>query len=333
MDFNLFQQLFARIDTATATFASDVSGRAITAATPVITAGLTIMFIFYGLLVARGAVDASLKDFFWKCLKIGIIVSIATSGGLYQSSISQAIQKTPDEFAMALLPDQASQAQGSAAANLVDKAAGEGFAKANEAFENSGVFTKQGLAYVAFAVLCVLATALLTAIGGAFILLAKVALALLAALGPIFIFALLFKSTTRFFEAWCAQVATYGLLVVMVSSVFGLMMQIFTTYMSNVSFDGNLNFAGTLGGCLILAAACVLIVIQIPSIAAGLANGVGVGLWHELRIASGIGSNAAGAARGAAVSGGKAVGRGAAAAGNAVSKAVGRFKGSGRAAA
>lgn len=332
MEFNLFQQLFTRIDTATATFANDVSRRAITTAMPFITASLTLMFIFYGLLVARGGVDASIKDFVFKCLKIGIIVSIATSGGLYQSNIADAIQKTPDEFAMALLPTQASQIVGSAAADLVDKAAGAGFAKANEAFANSGVFTKQGLAYVAFGVLCVLATALLTAIGGAFILLTKVALALLAALGPIFILALLFKSTTRFFEAWCAQLVTYGLLVVMVSSVFGLMMQIFTTYMNNVTFDGNLNFAGTLGGCLILVAACVLTVIQIPTIAGGLANSVGVGLWHELRVASGSAAGAVLGAAGQSVIAGRA-GIAGQAASFAANQALGLFRGSLRAGA
>jgi type IV secretion system protein VirB6 len=106
--------------------------------------------------------------------------------------------------------------------------------------------------------------------------------------------------------------------------------------MSNVNFDGTLNFAGTLGGCVILSIACILIVIQLPSIAAGLANGVGVGLWHELRIAAGIGSKSVGAARataGGAAAGGRAAYSGGKAAVGAIGRAVGRFRGSGRAAA
>ncbi len=336
MDFNLFTALFGRIDAATTTFATEVSQRAITAATPVVTVGLTLSFILYGFLVSRGVIDHSLKDFFFRCLKIGIIVSIATSGGLYQTQIADAIQRVPDDLAAALLPNSASQVQGSTAAGLVDKAAQAGFSKANQAFENSGIFTKQGLAYVAFGALCVVATVVMTAIGGAFILLAKIALALLAALGPLFVFALLFKSLTRFFEAWCAQVVTYGLVMVMMSSVFGLMMQIFATYMSGITFDGNFNFAATVGGALILSVACGLILIQIPTIAGALAQGVGVGLWHELRIAAGIGAaavssalgspNAGGGRSGGLVGAGKAVGRG-------IGNAVGRFRGSGRAAA
>jgi type IV secretion system protein VirB6 len=336
MNFNLFQALFARMDQVTMTFATDVSGRAITAATPVITAALTVMFIFYGLLMAQGKVEDSIRDFVFKCFKIGIIVSIGTTGGLYQTQIATAIQQTPNEFAMALLPTQAGQTTGDAAANVVDQAAGEGFGKASEAFQNSGVFTKQGLAYVAFAVLVTISTALLTGIGGAFILLAKVALALLAGVGPLFIFALLFRSTQRFFEVWCTQVLSYGLLVVMVSAVFGYMMQMFTTYMSGITFDGNLNFGATLGGCVILAVVSLFIVIQIPAIAAGLAGGVGVGLWNEMRIAAGIGSAASNAIRGSQNSDGSRsggmIGAGKAMAGGA-GKALGRFRGSGRDAA
>lgn len=346
MNFTLFQQLFTRIDTATSSFVSTISGHVITDAMPFITAGLTVSFILYGLLVARGVVDDSLKDFFFKCLKIGIIVSIASTGGLYQSQIASAIQNTPNEFATALLPASANagQAQGNAAADLVDRAAGEGFQKAEDAFNKASIFHPgSAFAFVMFGVLCVLATALLTAIGGAFILLAKVVLAILAGLGPLFIFALLFKTTARFFEAWCAQVLTYGLLVVLVSSVFGLMMNLFSGYMSNVAFDGTLNFAGTLGGCIILSIACLVIVLQLPTIAGSLANGLGVGLWQELRIAAGFGSSASNAAlgtrhssvqggqvtharSGGALGAGKAIGRG-------IGSAVGRFRGSGRSAA
>jgi type IV secretion system protein VirB6 len=335
MDFHLFTDLFARIDAATATFATDVSGRVISAALPVISAGLTISFIFYGFLVARGAVDHSLKDFVWKCVKISMIVSVASAGGLYQSQIAGAIQTAPDQFATALLPAQAPAAQGTQAAALIDQAAGQGFEKAGDAFEKAGIFSKQGLAYTAFGILCLMSTAVLTAIGGAFILLAKIMLALLAALGPLFIFGLMFKATTGFFERWAAHVIGFSLLIVFVSAIFGLMMQLFTNYMAQVNFDGALNFAGTIGGCVILCVAFLFIIIKLPEYASGLAGGVSAGLWHEARVASRMAGQSAGAAKvaasGAAKAGsagaraGQAAGR---AAGAAARRAVGRFKGS-----
>jgi type IV secretion system protein VirB6 len=331
MDFHLFTDLFQHIDAVTQTFATDVSGRVITAAMPVIAAGLTLSFIFYGLLVARGAVEHSVKDFIWKCLKISIIVSIASAGGIYQSQIASAIQTAPDQFATALLPANTASTQGTQAATMIDQAAGEGFSKAGDAFEKAGIFSKEGLSYTAFGVLCLLSTALLTAIGGAFILLAKIMLALLAALGPLFIFALLFKATTGFFERWVGHVLGFSMLIVFVSAVFGLMIQMFTTYMQQVSFDSQLNFAGTIGGCVILAVAFLFIIIKLPEYASGMVGGVAAGLWNEARIAAGLGRQASGAGQAAVTSGGKAGAAGAAAgsaAAQAARKAVGRFKGS-----
>jgi hypothetical protein len=171
---------------------------------------------------------------------------------------------------------------------------------------------------------------------GAFILLAKIALAILAGFGPLFILALLFKSTSRFFEAWCGQVLSYGLLVVLISAVFGVMMQMFTGFMDSMKVDESQNLFWNVGGCGCLALACVVIVIQIPSIAASLANGVGIGLWHELRIAAGMPGKAAGAAKATGRGVASTYSKGKAAAGavgnaaGAVSRAVGRFKGSTR---
>ncbi|CAB3802653.1 Type IV secretion system protein VirB6 [Paraburkholderia ultramafica] len=331
MDFHLFTDLFRHIDAATATFATDVSGRVITAAMPVISAGLTLSFIFYGFLVARGAVDHSLKDFMWKCLKISLIVSVASAGGIYQSQIAGAIQTAPDEFATALLPASAPSAQGTQAATMIDQAASEGFSKAGDAFEKAGIFSKEGLSYTAFGVLCLLSTALFTAIGGAFILLAKIMLALLAALGPLFIFALIFKATTGFFERWAGHVLGFSMLIVFVSAVFGLMIQLFTTYMEQASFDNGLNFAGTIGGCVVLAVAFLFIIIKLPEYASAMMGGIAAGLWYEARIAAGIGRQTSGAGQVAVGSAAKAGAAGAGAgraAGGAVRKAAGRFKGS-----
>jgi type IV secretion system protein VirB6 len=334
---HLFADIFNRIDTITATFVTSISSNVITNAMPVITAGLTVTFIFYGLLVARGAVEDSVRDFVFKCFKIGVIVSIASAGGLYQSSIASAITTTPDEFATALLPSSsnASQAQGSTAANVIDNAAQKGFDKAEEAFEAvSALHPGQAFALVMIAILTIIATAILTAIGGAFILLAKIALAILAGLGPLFILALLFKSTQRFFEAWCGQVITYGLMIVLMSSVFGVVMDMFGSYVSGMAVDGLVQQAASVGGCIILAVACLVILMQIPSIAGALASGVGVGLWHELSTASRGASKAAkvGMAGGkAAVATGKAAYSGGKSLAGGVSKAVGRFKGSARA--
>src|SRR5690606_19554305 len=105
------------------------------------------------------------------------------------------------------------------AGNMLDNAAAAGFDAASKAFEKQGWFSTEGWLYGAFGIVINIVTGVLVATGGAFIILAKVALAVLAALGPFFILALLWQSTSRFFEMWCSQIINYGLLVVLSSVV------------------------------------------------------------------------------------------------------------------
>lgn len=271
MTFNVMSKLFDKIDTATTTFVTDISSKLIGELTPVITVSLTIFFLFYGLLTIHGVIQSPVIDFIRRTIKIGFVVGIALSAGTYQSQIADVIRITPDALATALISNPV---QGSGAANVIDNAAENGFKVAGEAFENAGMFSSEGIAYAFFGLLVVLATAIFCAVGGAFILLAKVALALCAGFGPLFISLLLFEATKGFFESWVGQIANYSLMTVLMASVFGFLMNIYGAYMADVNFDGVQSFAGTLGGCLILSLASLIIIVQIPSIATGLSNGL-----------------------------------------------------------
>lgn len=293
MAFTLFTPLFTKIDTTTSTFVSDISSNAIAAITPVVTVGLTLAFITFALLIIRGAVDMPVMEFLGRSVRIGVITAVALAGGLYQTQIAGAIQSSPDDLAQALI---SSPTSGATASSLIDGAAEKGFTKAQEAFEKAGIFGDNGIAYAVYGAIIMLATGVLVAIGGAFVLLAKIALALLAGLGPLFILALLWQPTARFFEMWAGQVLNYGLLIVLFSTVFGLMMAIFTGYMEDLKFDGAMNLGYAIGGSVILAVAMALILLQLPSIASGLAGGVGLSYIHELRALRGMGGAAGRAA-------------------------------------
>src|SRR5690349_22623174 len=85
--FRLFSPLFAELDHVTTTFARDVSSRIIVAITPVLSAGLTLWFITWGILVMRGVVDQPVREFLGKVIRSTLIVSVALGAGLYQSSV------------------------------------------------------------------------------------------------------------------------------------------------------------------------------------------------------------------------------------------------------
>ncbi len=276
--FNLFSSLFQRIDQVTATFVTDISQKTIVAITPVVTVGLTLTFIAYGLLIIRGAVEMPVTEFIARSLRIAIIISIALAGGLYQSDIAGLIGSVTDDLASALVSGQEGDA-----GKVIDTATGHGLDRAGEAFNKGGFFVENGYAYYVLAAIIFMVTGFLAAVGGAFIILAKVALAVLAGLGPLFIVAMLFQPTYRFFELWLGQVVNYGLLIVLFAIVFGLIMSIYGNYIANITFDGQQNVWYAVGGVLALGLASAVIVLQLPGIASGLAGGVGLSYYWELR--------------------------------------------------
>lgn len=295
---DLFQTLFGIIDNVTVDFAIKYSAAIIANVVPVLSVALTLSFILYAILIIYGVVDTPLLAFLKKSSIIAIIFSIGSAGGLYQTKFADAIIKTPDEFATALVSQ--SNKTKLPAANLIDSVASIGFGKAGDALEEASVLTGD-IAPVFFAAIIFLATVILVGIGGAFILVAKVSLALIVSFGPLFIFFLMFKSTAQRFEAWAGQVLNYGLLVVMVSAVFGLFMGLFNGYMSSFDLESQ-NAMYALGGCLLISFIGVIVLLKLPEIAAALGGGIAAAGLHDfanaykaLKSSSGFNAGRAGA--------------------------------------
>ena len=93
--FRLVTPLFAELDRISTAFARDVSSRVIAGITPVLSVGLTVWFITWGLLVMRGAVQQPIREFLGKVIRTALIVSVALGAGLYQRDITEAIRTNP----------------------------------------------------------------------------------------------------------------------------------------------------------------------------------------------------------------------------------------------
>ncbi len=307
--FTVFADLFQMVDDKTLQFATEISGRAVTAISPVVVVGLTLAFIVHGMLIIRGMVDSPLMEFLGRSVKIALIVGIALGSGFYQSDIAMLIRDLPNEMATALMSDAQS---GTQAANLIDTAAQQGFDKTGEAWEKANMFSGDGILYSFVGLLYLLFTIVVVAIGGSFILLSKIGLALLAGLGPLFIVSLAWQPTARFFEVWMGQVANYTMMVVLFAATFGFMLDIYAGALGGVSLDNLSNLAYNIGGIGILSVAMVIVLLQLPALASGLGGGVSMGALHELRAviggakAAGKGGKMAAKGTGATVKGGVA---------------------------
>nr|WP_176025007.1 type IV secretion system protein [Brucella pseudintermedia] len=332
-NFEIVAPLFQQVDNLTQTYVTDISSRILAEITPVVSVGVTLSFIAYGMLIIRGAVDMPVADFLQRCLRIGIIVSIALAGGIYQSQIADAIMATPDALAQAI----SGNAGGASAANIIDNAAAQGAEYVSKAFGEAGWFGSEGLTYAAIGIVASIALTAVVGVGAIFVIVAKVALAILAGLGPLFILALLWQPTARFFELWASQVLNYALTIVLFAVVFTLLMDIFGTYMAQADFDGTQSVGYTLIDMMVISVVSVGLLLQLPSIASGLASGVGISYWYEMRAIRG-GAGAAykhSGARAAVGYGKKQAGRAAGAVAGAVTggaagvarAAVGYFRG------
>lgn len=271
MAFTVCKSFFDKVDEATVNFVHDIATRCVVEITPVVTVGLTLSFITYGLLIMRSAVGMPVSEFLWKAFRIALIVNIALAGGLYQSEIAGLLRTLPDDFATALIINPN---QGTTAASLIDESAKAGLSCAGDAFNKAGLFSFEGLTYCLIAIIILFMTVILTAVGTATLLMAKIFLSILAGLGPLFIVALVFPATERFFSLWLGQVLNYVLLVVLHAAAFGFMMNIFKSYMAQTKMDGLENVAWTVGGICILSFSMLIILRQLPSIASSLAGGV-----------------------------------------------------------
>jgi len=129
-----------------------------------------------------------------------------------------------------------------------------------------GLFIAGALVYLLVGLTCVY-TAFLMAMS-------LVAIAVILALGPLFIAMLFFDATKRFFEAWIAQLANYGLIIILVALVAALLLTFFQAAATTaVAMGTGITVAAAIRLCIV-SVLVFLVMSQVPSIAAGLASGI-----------------------------------------------------------
>jgi type IV secretion system protein VirB6 len=106
------------------------------------------------------------------------------------------------------------------------------------------------------------------------IALSSIALAVLLALGPFFIAMLLFDATQRFFSAWIAQLANYGLITLLTVMVGALLLQIVKSYAAQTVALGSAILTVDALHMVLVSALVLLLMRQVMPIASGLAGGL-----------------------------------------------------------
>lgn len=271
MSTNLFERIFANVDDALNTYVVDTVGNVVGFASPLFTSMMIVFVAMWGYLMMFGKVQEPLQDGVFRIIRIGGITALGLTVGTYMGVVVTFLQQGPEHISAVV------SGSGGTSADTLDALFSQVFAVSKAAWEKGGVLDGNFGLYLIALIVLVIGSGL-TLFVAFLILLAKLMTTVLLGIGPLFIICLLFKVTQRFFESWIAMVSNFGLLLVLASSVGTLMTSLAQTYIDKLAPNeaaaadaANLGDAAML--CLVFAL-CILVVRQVPSVAAALGGGI-----------------------------------------------------------
>lgn len=235
---------------------------------PFVTAAMTISLMWYGWLIASGAIQTPVLTALKRVVNVVIIVSIVGAGGLYQTEIVGALLKLPAELTSAL------SQKASDPAKFFDDKASEGVTigtKITARAPNSLTSPVQAMAFVIVAHVIALISAALSAIGLILLVVAKSGMGMLTILGPLFLLALLSDYTKRFFDNLVSQVLYYGLYAAIFTTIFSIIIGMFGTLhsalLATAESKSEINLFSMLAAVVIFLITALFMVSQAKAIA------------------------------------------------------------------
>ncbi len=268
---NLYQSIFGMVDHALDNYVQQGSARMIEFLVPVFTSMMIIWVAIWGYSLMFGRSEQPLQEGFYRILRIGFILTLGLTVGRYNQTVVSFLSETPQVLASVI-----SGGHSQNAATLLDHLFSQIFTLADNAWRQGGVMDGNfGMYFLAIAVLLI--GSCLTLIVAFFILLSKVMVSILLAIGPAFFVLLLFQATQRFFESWLGMILNFGFILLLGVASGQLMTSVATSYLEQIAHNNStistLSDSSML--CIVLAL-CILVMKQIPAMAAALGGGVAI---------------------------------------------------------
>lgn len=273
----IYQTIGEKFENATQALITQSISSIITEITPVVTTGVIIYLLITGYMIIAGRISEPIGDIAIKGTKIIIIATIALNTGQIMSVVVGGINGLEEMFSNAIAGDS-----GKTVYQILDDNFDTGMiaaAQIVEAILNIDFDIGAALALVISLIIVLVSTVLITVLAGALYIMTKVSLAVVLGLSPFFIASLFFPVTARWFDSWLSQAINFaltGVIIVFLSSLAfssftDLTKEVITQIHSDVSFP-----ATEIGQLIIHSIVCFFAMKQAPSIASGLAGGIGI---------------------------------------------------------
>src|ERR1700723_642798 len=248
-----------------AAYIGDNTARLASILEPAIVTVATIYVMAWGYLHLTGKIEEPVLTGLKRIGLLALILGVGLRLWLYNTVIVDTFYNAPSQLAAAMVGasdpvgtiDAIWTSGGTVAGNLWDKG---GVLSGDFGFYLAGA-----VVWCLIGVLCVYAMFLIA--------LSSIALAVLLALGPLFIALLFFDTTRRFFAAWIAQLANYGLITVLTVMVAALLLRIVQSYAAQTAARGTAILTVDALNMMLMALLVFLVLRQVMPIASGLAGG------------------------------------------------------------
>jgi type IV secretion system protein VirB6 len=249
-----------------ATYIGNNTARLAAALEPAAVALGTLYVMAWGYLHLTGQLEEPFVAGLKRIIMLAIIFGVGLHLWLYNALIVDTFYNAPAQLAAAVIGagdpvatiDAIWESGGSVAGNL--------FVKGGISYGGVGFLIAGAVVWCLMGMLCIYAMFLIA--------LSNIALAVLLALGPLFVPFLFFDTTKKFFSAWVAQLANYGLITILTIMVSALLLQIVQSYAAQTAALGAAILTVDALNMVLVAVLVFLILRQIMPIAAGLAGGL-----------------------------------------------------------
>lgn len=245
---------------------------------PFVSVGLSIALIWYGWLIASGAIQTPVLAAARKLVNSAIIITIAGAGGLYQTEIIGVMLELPADVASAFTGTHKTPAQ------LMDDAANKGSEIGTRLQQRAPTSLRQmaqAFLFVLVALIITVISVIMSAIGMLVLITVKVGMGLVVVMGPFCILGLLFEATKEFFKAWLRQAFYYtfyaGLFMVVfmfIMGMFGMLQQ----GLLDLSQADTINIFSMLTAIIFFMVCAKYMLEQVSSVASQVTGGRGGGI-------------------------------------------------------
>ena len=247
-----------------AAYIGDNTARLAAVLEPAVVTLATVYVMAWGYLHLTGRIEEPFVTGLKRIAVLALVLGVALRLWLYNTVIVDTFYHAPAELAAAVIGAADPVA-------TIDAIWDEGGTVAGYLWSKPGIMNLEYsmaaiVIWIFMGALCVYAMFLIA--------LSSVALAVLLALGPLFVVSLLFDGTRRFFSAWIAQLANYGLITILTIMVAALLLHVVQSYAAQTAARGPSIASVDAMNMVLVAVLVFLILRQVMPIASGLAGGL-----------------------------------------------------------